>query len=66
MGKRIQYVYLQPGQLPPQEQPSKAKQQPQQTAPQPQPKAAQSGGVDGFTVFLLAIIGLMAAWGGLS
>ena len=47
------------------QQPKKAKQHQPQPQQQPATKAT-SGGMDGLTVFLLALIGMMAAWGVLS
>lgn len=63
MSKRIQYVYLQPGQQPPQQQqqPKRKHQQQQQQPAKQQPQ----GGMDGFTFLMVTAVLTVLALAGL-
>ena len=63
MSKRIKYVYLQPGQVPPQENPQPKHKQP---APAPQPKPQKPPVMDGLAWAMLLAVAALWAWGAMS
>ncbi|MDQ5769937.1 hypothetical protein [Thiothrix subterranea] len=63
MSKRIKYVYLQPGQVPPQAKPQPKHKQP---APAQQPKPQKPPVMDGLAWVMLLAVTALWAWGAMS